>query len=75
MAEREFIPVHVGVLTVSDTRTRENDVSGDTLAKRIEALGGSYGVQRRPDGRHGCHIPDRPCAGRHRGGGDGVVNT
>jgi molybdopterin adenylyltransferase len=35
--EREFIPVNVAVLTVSDTRTRETDISGklieDTLAK------------------------------------------
>ena len=35
--EREFIPVNVAVLTVSDTRTRETDTSGklieDTLAK------------------------------------------
>src|SRR5688572_19402849 len=35
--EREFIPVNIAVLTVSDTRTRETDTSGklieDTLAK------------------------------------------
>jgi molybdenum cofactor biosynthesis protein B len=32
---RHFIPVNIAVMTVSDTRTRENDVSGDTLEKRI----------------------------------------
>ncbi len=34
-----FRPVRIGVLTVSDTRTRETDSSGDTLQKRIEADG------------------------------------
>jgi len=37
--ELEFKPVRVAVLTVSDTRTRENDTSGDILAQRIEAAG------------------------------------
>jgi len=31
--------VRIAVLTVSDTRTAENDTSGDTLTKRIEAAG------------------------------------
>ena len=35
----EFKPVTVAVLTVSDTRTRENDTSGDILQARIEASG------------------------------------
>jgi len=35
----EFIPVRIAVLTVSDTRTLENDTSGDVLAGRIEAAG------------------------------------
>ena len=34
-----FRPVRIAVLTVSDTRTRENDTSGDALQKRIEADG------------------------------------
>ncbi len=34
-----FIPVHVAVLTVSDTRDAASDTSGDTLASRIEAAG------------------------------------
>jgi molybdopterin adenylyltransferase len=36
---REFIPVRIAVLTVSDTRTRENDVSGDTLEARVKEAG------------------------------------
>jgi molybdopterin adenylyltransferase len=41
MAEtsREFIPVRIAVMTVSDTRTRDNDTSGDTLAARIQEAG------------------------------------
>ena len=35
----DFKPVTVAVLTVSDTRTRENDTSGDILEARIEAAG------------------------------------
>lgn len=35
----DFKPVTVAVLTVSDTRTRENDTSGDILQSRIEAAG------------------------------------
>lgn len=36
---REFVPVRIAVLTVSDTRTLAEDVSGDTLVARIEAAG------------------------------------
>jgi len=36
---REFKPINIAVLTVSDTRTAENDTSGDILADRIEAKG------------------------------------
>lgn len=35
----EFKPVRIAVLTVSDTRTEENDTSGALLAGRIEAAG------------------------------------
>jgi molybdenum cofactor biosynthesis protein B len=34
-----FLPVNIAVLTVSDTRTAENDTSGDTLAERITEAG------------------------------------
>lgn len=36
---REFIPVRIAVLTVSDTRTLAEDRSGDTLVGRIDAAG------------------------------------
>ncbi len=34
-----FVPLNVAVLTVSDTRTRENDTSGDTIQERLETAG------------------------------------
>lgn len=37
--ERQFLPIRIAVATVSDTRTLENDTSGDTLIARIEAAG------------------------------------
>jgi molybdopterin adenylyltransferase len=36
---REFVPVRIAVMTVSDTRTRANDSSGDTLEARIKDAG------------------------------------
>ncbi len=36
---RDFIPVRIAVLTVSDTRGPEDDRSGDTLVARIESAG------------------------------------
>ena len=39
MAEREFIPIRIAVLTVSDTRDLASDKSGDTLVARLEAAG------------------------------------
>ena len=38
-SDRPFLPVNIAVLTVSDTRRREDDVSGDTLAERITDAG------------------------------------
>lgn len=37
--ERQFIPVGIAVLTISDTRTLADDKSGNTLAARIEEAG------------------------------------
>ena len=34
-----FVPVHVALLTVSDTRTTADDVSGNTLAARVTDAG------------------------------------
>ena len=36
---RSFNPINIAVLTVSDTRTAENDTSGDILAERVTASG------------------------------------
>jgi len=36
---RDFIPVHIAVLTVSDTRTLEDDKSGQTLVDRLTKSG------------------------------------
>lgn len=36
---KPFHPVRIAVLTVSDTRTRENDTSGDTLVERLTGAG------------------------------------
>lgn len=36
---RDFIPVRIAVLTVSDTRTPADDRSGDTLVGRLEGAG------------------------------------
>ena len=36
---RDFIPVRIAVLTVSDTRGLDDDRSGDTLVARLEAAG------------------------------------
>lgn len=36
---RDFIPVKLGIMTISDTRTTADDRSGDTLAARAEAAG------------------------------------
>ncbi len=38
---REFVPVNIAILTVSDSRTMENDKSGDLLSERIKAAGHS----------------------------------
>ncbi|GGB04943.1 molybdenum cofactor biosynthesis protein B [Allosediminivita pacifica] len=42
---REFIPVRIAVLTVSDTRTPEDDRSGDTLVERLEGAGHSLAAR------------------------------
>ncbi|SEN74974.1 molybdenum cofactor biosynthesis protein B [Palleronia pelagia] len=36
---RDFIPVRIAVLTVSDTRQADDDRSGDTLVERLTAAG------------------------------------
>lgn len=38
-SEREFVPLDIAVLTVSDSRTEETDKSGKLLAKRLTDAG------------------------------------
>jgi molybdenum cofactor biosynthesis protein B len=44
--ERQFVPLGIGVLTVSDTRQPDNDKSGDTLVERLESAGHRLTVRR-----------------------------
>lgn len=37
--EREFVPLNIAVLTVSDSRTEATDKSGQLLVERLEAAG------------------------------------
>jgi len=39
MSEREFIPVNIAIVTVSDSRTEETDTSGAALVKKLTAAG------------------------------------
>jgi molybdenum cofactor biosynthesis protein B len=43
---REFIPLNIAVLTVSDTRSAEDDKSGDVLAERIAQAGHKVAARR-----------------------------
>ena len=36
---KSFTPINIAILTVSDTRTAENDTSGDILAERVASAG------------------------------------
>jgi molybdenum cofactor biosynthesis protein B len=36
---KTFVPVNIAIMTVSDTRTAENDTSGDILAARVTDAG------------------------------------
>lgn len=38
-SKSEFLPVNIAILTVSDSRTADDDRSGDTLVQRLEAAG------------------------------------
>jgi len=43
---KEFVPVRIAVLTVSDTRALADDRSGQTLVDRIETAGHSVAARR-----------------------------
>jgi len=38
-AEREFLPLNIAILTVSDSRTEKTDTSGQLLVTKLEAAG------------------------------------
>ena len=42
-AEQEFKPLNIAVLTLSDTRTAENDTSGDALVEMLTEAGHTLG--------------------------------
>ena len=48
-APRDFIPVRIAVLTVSDTRDATQDRSGDVLVERIAAAGHGLAAGRLED--------------------------
>ena len=35
----DFVPINIAIITISDSRTKENDTSGDTLEKSITNAG------------------------------------
>ena len=45
---RDFIPVRIAVLTVSDSRSLDEDRSGAVLAGRIEAAGHVLAARHHP---------------------------
>ena len=44
--EIQFIPLNIAVLTISDSRTEEDDVSGKTLVERVEKTGHQLGEKK-----------------------------
>jgi molybdopterin adenylyltransferase len=53
MVERDFVPVRIAVMTVSDTRSASDDRSGDTLVDRLTGAGHTLaGRVILPDDRH-----------------------
>jgi len=43
---REFVPLNVAVMTVSDSRTEDTDTAGQVLSERIAAAGHNLGGKR-----------------------------
>jgi len=44
--DRKFIPLHIAILTVSDTRTDENDTSGQVLIDKLGSAGHSLAEKK-----------------------------
>ncbi len=43
---REFKPINIAVLTVSDTRTAQNDTSGDIVSQRVSDAGHNLAARK-----------------------------
>ena len=66
---RAFIPVNIAIMTVSDTRTRSDDTSGDVLEARIQEAGHKLAARiivpddkDRITAQLNMWIADSPCA-------------
>ena len=46
MSNRQFIPLKIAILTVSDSRTDETDTSGKVLIERLETAGHQLAAKR-----------------------------
>lgn len=53
-ASHPFEPLNVAVLTLSDTRTRETDTSGDLIAERLTAAGHRVAARAIANDDHGA---------------------
>ena len=53
---RQFLPINIAVLTVSDTRKIEDDRSGDILERRIIEAGHNLYKKRNPKGHSSKQI-------------------
>lgn len=71
---RAFVPLSIAVLTVSDTRSIEDDRSGNTLAARIEEAGHAVGDRTIVTDDKG-KIADRVTAWSKRDDIDIVITT
>ena len=43
---KTFLPINIAIMTVSDTRTLENDTSGDILAERVTTAGHTLAARK-----------------------------
>lgn len=43
---KTFLPINIAIMTVSDTRTAENDTSGDILAERVTTAGHTLAARK-----------------------------
>ena len=49
LTQRDFVPLNIAVLTISDTRTLATDTSGQTLVDRLQGAGHVLVVGLRQD--------------------------